>query len=52
MGGTAVAETSVGSGPVVAFIAVVPLMIAALNLGGRQVGRLELAGIVVGPSAC
>jgi drug/metabolite transporter (DMT)-like permease len=49
MGGTAVAETSVGSGLVVAFIAVVPLMIAALNLIWRVVpGRLELAGIVVG----
>lgn len=49
MGGTAVAETSVGSGLVVAFIAVVPLMIAALNLiWGVKPGRLELAGIVVG----
>ena len=49
MGGTAVAEISVGSGLVVAFIAVVPLMIAALNLiWGVKPGRLELAGIVVG----
>jgi drug/metabolite transporter (DMT)-like permease len=49
MGGTAVAEVSVGSGLVVAFIAVVPLMIAALNLlWGVVPGRLELAGIVVG----
>jgi len=49
MGGTAVAETSVGSGLVVAFIAVVPLMIAALNLiWGVKPGRLELAGVVVG----
>ena len=49
MGGTAVAELSVGSGLVVAFIAVVPLMIAALNLFWRVVpGRLELAGIAVG----
>ncbi len=49
MGGTAVAETSVGSGLVVAFIAVVPLMIAALNLiWGVKPGTLELAGIVVG----
>ncbi|MCV4684003.1 EamA family transporter, partial [Escherichia coli] len=32
MGGTAYAEQTVGSGLVVAFIAVVPLMIAALNL--------------------
>ncbi len=49
MGGTAYAELSVGSGLVVAFIAVVPLMIAALNrLWGVVPGRLELAGIVVG----
>ena len=49
MGGTAVAEVSVGSGLVVAFIAVVPLMIAGLNrLWGIVPGRLELAGIVVG----
>ena len=49
MGGTAMAEVSVGSGLVVAFIAVVPLMIAALNrLWGVKPGRLELAGIVVG----
>ncbi|MBX3604653.1 MAG: drug/metabolite exporter YedA [Piscinibacter sp.] len=49
MGGTATAEISVGSGLVVAFIAVVPLMIAALNrLWGVKPGRLELAGIVVG----
>lgn len=49
MGGTAVAEVSVGSGLVVAFIAVVPLMIAALNrLWGVVPGRLELAGIAVG----
>ncbi len=32
MGGTAHAEVSVGSGTVVAFIAVVPLIIALLNL--------------------
>ncbi len=49
MGGTALAEVSVGSGLVVAFIAVVPLMIAALNrLWGLKPSRLELAGIVVG----
>lgn len=49
MGGTAVAEVTVGSGLVVAFIAVVPLMIAALNLiWGIVPGRLELAGIGVG----
>ncbi len=49
MGGTALAEVTVGSGLVVAFIAVVPLMIAALNLFWRIVpGRLEIAGIAVG----
>jgi len=49
MGGTAYAEVTVGSGLVVAFIAVVPLMIAALNrLYGVKPGRLELAGIGVG----
>ena len=49
MGGTAYAETSVGSGLVVAFIAVSPLMIAALNrLWGVVPSRLELAGILVG----
>jgi len=49
MGGTAYAELTVGSGLVVAFIAVVPLMIAALNrLYGVKPGRLELAGIAVG----
>lgn len=49
MGGTAYAEVSVGSGLVVAFIAVVPLMIAALNrLYGVKPSRLELAGIGVG----
>ncbi|WKB53140.1 drug/metabolite exporter YedA [Eleftheria terrae] len=49
MGGTAFAEQTVGSGLVVAFIAVVPLMIAALNLLWRVYpGRYELAGIVVG----
>jgi drug/metabolite transporter (DMT)-like permease len=49
MGGTAYAEVSVRSGLVVAFIAVVPLMIAALNrLYGVKPGRLELAGIGVG----
>lgn len=49
MGGTALAEVTVGSGLVVAFIAVVPLMIAALNLFWRIVpGRLEVAGIAVG----
>ena len=49
MGGTAYAEVSVGSGLVVAFIAVVPLMIAALNLfWGVRPGAMEAAGIVVG----
>lgn len=49
MGGTAVAETSVGSGLVVAFIAVLPLMIALVNLCyGVKPGRLEGAGIAVG----
>jgi drug/metabolite transporter (DMT)-like permease len=49
MGGTAYAEQTVGSGLVVAFIAVVPLMIAALNrLWGIKPSRMELAGIGVG----
>ena len=49
MGGTAFAEVSVGSGLVVAFIAVVPLLIAALNLfWGVIPGRFEAAGIAVG----
>jgi drug/metabolite transporter (DMT)-like permease len=49
MGGTAVAEVSVGSGLVVAFIAVIPMLIAALNLlWGLRPARLEAAGIAVG----
>jgi drug/metabolite transporter (DMT)-like permease len=49
MGGTAYAEVSVGSGLVVAFIAVSPLMIAALNrLWGVVPSRFEVAGILVG----
>ena len=49
MGGTAVAEVTVGSGLVVAFIAVVPMLIAALNLiWGVRPGALEAAGIAVG----
>lgn len=49
MGGTAYAEVTVSSGLVVAFIAVVPMMIAALNLAwGVRPGRLEAAGIGVG----
>jgi drug/metabolite transporter (DMT)-like permease len=49
MGGTALAEVSVGSGLVVAFIAVSPMLIAALNLlWGLRPARLEAAGIAVG----
>lgn len=49
MGGTAWAEQSVGSGLVVAFIAVVPMMITALNLlWGVRPGRLEAAGMCLG----
>jgi drug/metabolite transporter (DMT)-like permease len=49
MGSVAVAEQTVGSGIVVVFIAVVPLLIVLINLFWRVVpGRLELAGIGVG----
>jgi drug/metabolite transporter (DMT)-like permease len=49
MGGTAVAEQTVGSGLVVAFIAVVPLLIVLINLcWGAKPGRLELLGIGIG----
>lgn len=49
MGGTAHAELTVGSGLVVAFIAVVPMMIALVNLAfGVRPGRMEVAGIAVG----
>lgn len=49
MGGTALAEVSVGSGLVVAFIAVCPLMIALFNRAyGVKPAPGELAGIVVG----
>ncbi|MEW6705522.1 MAG: drug/metabolite exporter YedA [Pseudomonadota bacterium] len=49
MGGTAYAEQTVGSGLVVAFIAVVPLMIALVNLGfGIRPRKPEAAGIAVG----
>jgi drug/metabolite transporter (DMT)-like permease len=49
MGGTATAELTVSSGLVVAFIAVMPLMISALNLLWKVVpSRLEMAGIAVG----
>lgn len=49
MGGTAYAEKTVDSGLVVAFIAVVPLMIALVNrMFGVRTGRLEAAGIGIG----
>jgi drug/metabolite transporter (DMT)-like permease len=49
MGGVAVAEQTVGSGLVVVFIAVVPLLIVLVNLfWGVRPGRLEVAGIAVG----
>jgi drug/metabolite transporter (DMT)-like permease len=49
MGFTATAEQTVGSGLVVAFIAVIPLMTAALNLFWKEVpSRLELLGMAVG----
>jgi drug/metabolite transporter (DMT)-like permease len=49
MGNVAVAEQTVGSGLVVVFIAIVPLLIVLINLFWRVVpGRLELAGIGVG----
>ena len=49
MGGTAYAEQTVGSGLVVAFIAVVPLMIAALDrLWGVVPSAPEMAGIGLG----
>lgn len=49
MGGTATAEQTVGSGLVVAFIAVMPLMIAGLNLlWGERPTRLESLGIACG----
>jgi drug/metabolite transporter (DMT)-like permease len=49
MGGTAYAEQTVESGLVVAFIAVVPIMIAAINaLWKVYPSRLEAAGIAVG----
>lgn len=51
MGSLAHAETTVASGLVVAFIAVVPLMIAALNLlWGVRPRRIELLGIAIGLS--
>lgn len=49
MGGMATAEQTVGSGLVVAFIAVMPLMIAGLNLlWGEKPSRLESLGIAFG----
>ena len=53
MGCTAFAEQTVGSGLVVAFIAVIPLMIAALNLlwGWRRV-REKWWGSPLGSLAC
>jgi drug/metabolite transporter (DMT)-like permease len=49
MGGTAYAEQTVGSGLVVAFIAIVPVMMAAGQMLWRVYpSRLEAAGIAVG----
>jgi drug/metabolite transporter (DMT)-like permease len=49
MGSVAIAEQSVGSGLVVVFIAIVPLLIVLVNLFWRVMpGRLELAGIALG----
>ena len=49
MGGTALAETTVASGLVVAFIAVNPMLMALFSLGfGVRPGRLEVAGMCVG----
>lgn len=49
MGGTAQAEVTIGSGLVTAFIAVVPLLIALLNLiWGIRPTRMEAAGIALG----
>ncbi|MFN0186893.1 MAG: drug/metabolite exporter YedA [Aquabacterium sp.] len=49
MGGTAVAETTVASGLVVAFIAVSPLLIALFNRAfGIRPGGLEMLGMAVG----
>ena len=51
MGGTATAELGIGSGVVVAFIAVMPMMITATNLlFGVRPARLEVVGIVIGLS--
>jgi drug/metabolite transporter (DMT)-like permease len=49
MGSVAIAEQSVGSGLVVVFIAVVPLVIVLVNLfWGIKPARLELLGIALG----
>ncbi len=49
MGFTATAEQTVGSGLVVAFIAVIPLMTAALNLFWKVIPtRLEMLGMAIG----
>jgi drug/metabolite transporter (DMT)-like permease len=48
-GGTALAEVSVSSGLVVAFIAVVPALVAAMQWPyGVRPGRIEAAGVVLG----
>jgi drug/metabolite transporter (DMT)-like permease len=49
MGGTAYAEQTIGSGLVVAFIAIVPLLTVALNrLFGVVPARRELVAVVIG----
>ena len=49
MGSVAIAEQTVGSGLVVVFIAIVPLLIVLVNLFWRVIpGRLEMAGIGLG----
>lgn len=49
MGSVAIAEQTVGSGLVVVFIAILPLLMVLLNLFWRVLpGRLEMAGIGLG----
>ena len=49
MGLTAYAELTVASGLVVAYIAIIPIVITAMNLPfGIRPGRLELVGMIVG----
>ena len=49
MGGTALAETTVGSGLVVAFIAIVPLVIVLFELAyGLRPTRLQVTGMALG----